>query len=105
MRQGAQNETFIMDNLNQNVEQAEISDHTYSLYENEGGRTWLSDTDMRKMDTIKIINKAHVAIQPNLTRYFTILCFSLQTLVFPIISHLVAFFKVFMPPIYRCRGI
>ncbi|KAL4226615.1 hypothetical protein ACF0H5_014598 [Mactra antiquata] len=66
MTTDAQNETLIVDNFGAVRSQLEITDHTYSGYNTEGGRTWISNSDLTQMDTIRLVRNAHLAIHPNL---------------------------------------
>jgi hypothetical protein len=66
VKAGAQNETLIIDNFGRTSSTLGIADHSYAGFNKEGGRTWLHETDLKQMDTIKIVRNAHVAIHPNL---------------------------------------
>ena len=66
MKAGALNETLIIDNFGQALTNLEITDHTYGGYNKEGGRTWIGDTTLTQMNTIKIVRDAHIAVHPDL---------------------------------------
>lgn len=66
MKSGASNETLIIDNFGQSKPDLEISDHTYSGQSTDGGRTWISDSTLGQMNTIKIVRDAHIAVHPDL---------------------------------------
>jgi hypothetical protein len=66
MKAGASNETLIIDNFGQALPNLEITDHTYAGYDKEGGRTWIGDTALTQMNTIKVVRNAHIAVHPDL---------------------------------------
>jgi len=63
---GAQNETLIIDNFGITHSSLGITDHTYASYTTEGGRTWIADSTLTQMDTIRIVRDAHIAVHPDL---------------------------------------
>lgn len=68
MKSGAFNETLIIDNFGQVKSDLEISDHTFAGYSSDGGRTYIKDSTLTRMDKLKIVRNAHVAVHPDLTK-------------------------------------
>ena len=64
----AQNETLIIDNYGVQHTDPEITDHSYGNVDTQAGRTWIADSTLEEMDTIRIVRNAHLAIHPGLTR-------------------------------------
>lgn len=48
---------------------SQISAYTTADYAADPGRTWISDSDTRAFESIRILGKAHLALHPDLKEY------------------------------------